>query len=70
MLESNHPPCSVRVQVAHDAVRQASIKDGADYLSSGFVARSREEELTGADYEVVGAKEGGVLVLVLVLLIC
>ena len=46
--------CPCVSQVAHDAVRQASIKDGTDYLSTGFVARSREEELTGADYEVRG----------------
>jgi hypothetical protein len=39
-------------QVAHDAIRQAAIKDGIDYISNGFVARSQDEELKGADYEV------------------
>ena len=37
--------------VALDAVRQASTTDH-DYLKEGFVAKSREEELTGKDYEV------------------
>lgn len=37
--------------VALDAVRQASSAE-ADYLANGFVARSRESELAGPDYEV------------------
>ena len=37
--------------VALDAVRQASTV-GSDYLKDGFVARSREDELMGKDYEV------------------
>jgi len=37
--------------VALDAVRQASTTEH-DYLADGFVARSREEELRGPDYEV------------------
>jgi len=37
--------------VALDAVRQASSTEH-DYLNDGFVARSREEEIMGKDYEV------------------
>jgi len=37
--------------VAYDAVRKASTPE-RDYLADGFVARSRGEELPGADYEV------------------
>ena len=36
--------------VALDAVRQASTT-GNDYLNDGFVARSREDEIRGPDYE-------------------
>lgn len=38
--------------VAHDAVRQASLAAGRDYLEEGFVARSRAEEVRGPNYEV------------------
>ena len=38
--------------VAHDAVRQASLASGRDYLEEGFVARSRAEEIRGPNYEV------------------
>eukprot|EP00658_Telonema_sp_P-2_P034924 TRINITY_DN25461_c0_g1_i1.p1 TRINITY_DN25461_c0_g1~~TRINITY_DN25461_c0_g1_i1.p1 ORF type:complete len:487 (-),score=132.09 TRINITY_DN25461_c0_g1_i1:26-1396(-) len=37
--------------VALDAVRQASL-GAVDYLTNGFVAHSRQEELAGPDYEV------------------
>lgn len=37
--------------VAADAVRQASTPEH-DYLEDGFVARSRDQELAGPDYEV------------------
>jgi len=33
--------------VAHDAVRQAALATGRDYLEEGFVARSRAEEVRG-----------------------
>jgi len=33
--------------VAHDAVRQAALAAGRDYLEEGFVARSRAEEVRG-----------------------
>lgn len=49
---SDHGLIITNWHVAHDAVRQASIKDDTDYLSSGFVAQTREQELKGADYEV------------------
>ena len=38
--------------VAHDAVRQAALASGTDYLEEGFVARSRVEEVQGPNYEV------------------
>ena len=38
--------------VAHDAVRQAALAAGRDYLEEGFVARSRDEEVRGPNYEV------------------
>jgi hypothetical protein len=38
--------------VAHDAVRQASLAAGVDYLTAGFVAPSRKEEIVGPNYEV------------------
>jgi len=37
--------------VALDAVRQASTAEN-DYVANGFVARTREEEIAGPDYEV------------------
>merc|ERR1719421_2273069 len=37
--------------VALDAVRQASTTEH-DYLNDGFVARCREQEIMGKDYEV------------------
>ena len=37
--------------VALDAVRQASTAE-RDYVSAGFVARSKAEEIAGPDYEV------------------
>ena len=37
--------------VAADAVRQASDIDH-DYANDGFVARTKQEELAGPDYEV------------------
>ena len=55
IIECNFIHVACAFQVAHDAVRQASIKDGTDYLSSGFVAQSREQELKGADYEVASS---------------
>ena len=40
--------------VAYDAVRQASLQSSGahDYVKEGFVARTREEELKGPNYEV------------------
>ena len=38
--------------VAHDAVRQAALASGRDFLEEGFVARSRAEEVAGPNYEV------------------
>lgn len=40
--------------VAYDAVRQASLQSSGahDYVEEGFVARTREEELKGPNYEV------------------
>lgn len=38
--------------VAHDAVRQASLAAGRDFLEEGFVASKHSEEVPGPDYEV------------------
>lgn len=38
--------------VAHDAVRQASLKSSKDYIKDGFVSETRQEELSGPNYEV------------------
>mmetsp|Transcript_4213 Transcript_4213/g.11455 ORF Transcript_4213/g.11455 Transcript_4213/m.11455 type:complete len:779 (+) Transcript_4213:51-2387(+) len=38
--------------VAYDAARQASLRDNTDYVATGFVAQTLQEELAAPNYEV------------------